>query len=806
MDGARPPFIGRLATVDALQRRGDAAATGRGGLTLVVGDGGVGKSLLLDRCAGEARRRGLKVLQGRAEGGDAGPPFLVLRRALESLRPDDETALPGDRAPLAFAATGSAAPALLGFAAGAAADDPGSRAVESRLLEVLGEPVGRSPGGTGGRAATLAAEFLELADRAPTALLLDDLHLADAPSLEALLEIAPRLSRHPLWIVATLLPFEALDDDRRSRLESIATAADAETVALGPFTAADVAAYVRAVHPELPVDDAATTRWLSQSGGNPSFLERILGVETRGGAPEAAGEPGREGPAEFVRRQLAGVTEEERRVLAVAAILGRSFPFALLVRAAGAEEERLAETVQRLVDRGLLRETADERVEFPSEAIRTTLDASLTEAHRRLLHRRAAAGLSALGPENESAVYALARHYHLGKVDDRAVLYNRRAGELAANAAAPGVARLHFERALESARRIDPHGATTLELELELALQLDRLGELAAAEKLLASARDEFADRPGIPAGHKTLLAIYLARIVSDQGRWDEADRLTEELLRTGPALTDYGELAIHRLRGEMRYFQGRYDESLHHHDAALAIARTMRNDREVAREMVRRANVLGMIPGRLDEAIEAYRFGSDALKALGDPAEAGYALLYLGVVLAQHGRLAESLAQLTESARLAEAARDPRRLGWALFNAADVEREMGEIDRARESNRRAREILGHVGDRMGLLETHIVEGKIDLADGALDAAELELLEAYRLVRDLGTPADELEVILRLAELAERRGDRASARSRLGELAGRDVPRLRPDLVPDLDRLARRIAPGEGGTADAAAP
>jgi ATP/maltotriose-dependent transcriptional regulator MalT len=255
--------------------------------------------------------------------------------------------------------------------------------------------------------------------------------------------------------------------------------------------------------------------------------------------------------------------------------------------------------------------------------------------------------------------------------------------------------------------------------------------------------------------------------------------------------------LALHRLRGETLYYFGRYVESLEEHDRALAIARRERDHREVALETVRRANVLGMIPGRFEEAVADYRRAIASLVDQGDNGEAAYALLYLGVVLSQHGRGDAGLDALKEARALAEQAHDQRRLGWSLFNIADLERERGHLADARTASQQAREILLKIGDRYGLVQTEIVQGKIHLQAGELDQAEVELLEAFRLVRELNIPADEAEVVLRLAETALARGDRAGAAAHLTELDRLDVDRVRPDLVTDYRNLAGHL--GEGG-------
>jgi tetratricopeptide (TPR) repeat protein len=160
-------------------------------------------------------------------------------------------------------------------------------------------------------------------------------------------------------------------------------------------------------------------------------------------------------------------------------------------------------------------------------------------------------------------------------------------------------------------------------------------------------------------------------------------------------------------------------------------------------------------------------------------------------------------MAEFAEAFRLAEKAQDPRRMGWALFNTADILRDAGQFVEAVEKAERAREILDRIGDRFGLVQSIIVRGKIAIDRGEYDLAEADLLEAYRLVRELNAPADEVDVVLRLAQLSYVRGDRASAQRRVAELERRNLPTLRPDVAEDFERLRKALATRE---ADADVP
>ena len=795
------PFVGRPEAVDALRRRSDSVRLGRGGLTVIEGESGVGKTTLVDGVVRDARAKGLRVLVARPRAVDNPPPYQLLKEALSGAggaAADRELLERPEVSPIAFApsaavsARSTTARPLVG---------PESWLLDESIIGSFSSSFGSSGGERQRYDQLLARELLDLAGPAPTMVVLEDVHLADEGSLEALQTLAPQLETHAVWVVLTRLPLAALPGPRRARLEAIERATEVEHVVLRPFNSGEAVEFVRSIAGEGHVPVEEITRWQSQSAGNPAFLEQLVRRRDRLSLhPPTPGADEAPEYAEYLARQLTDLPAPEERILAVAAVLGREFPFALLLKASDEDEEMLAELVQELVVRGILREGPEESLEFAREELRRQIYQRLTEARRRLIHRRAAEALEVAAAADVATIYALARHCYLGRVDEKAVAYNRLAAEFAARAHAPQVAREHLERAREVLARLRPPDLVNeLETAVELAVQLDLLGHLDEAEQLLKSTLTGLDASPEIPPALRAFAAVCLARIYSDQGRWEDVDRITAELL--GPSPTTLGPrtlLALHRLRGEYLYYRGRYDESLHEHDRALAIAMAQHDAREVALERVRRANVLGMIPGRFEEAIHDYREVISELLARGDQSEAAYAELFLGVVLSQYGRTEEGLDALRSARLHAEAAQDPRRLGWSLFNIADLERERGNLEIARKSNDEAHAILERIGDRYGLVQTYIIEGKIRLQSEELDPAELALLEAYRLARELNVPADEVEVLLRLAELALARQDRAQAEARTRELERLGIAKLRPDLAEDYDRFRERLGRGPG--------
>ncbi len=763
------PFLGRPEIRAAARERAGRFLRGGGAISVLEGEAGVGKSTLLAELVAEARRDGARILAARAHRTAEPAPFQWIREALRSAEP----AAGGELAPDPRAS-------------------PGDRIAE--LLRSLGAPSEplRAHGG-----APLAEELLDLARSRPTMVALEDLGYADPASLELVGHLVGLLEERPLWIVVTSPPVRELGAAARHFLDSLPRGPSVDRWSIRPLASGEIAAFARWVDPKRTVGPAEVAQWYSQTGGNPLFLEQILRAPRRSvpsfwEAARAAHEPWEE----FVRSRSAGLPPEERAVLAAASVLGGEFPFALLAAATGTEEERLAELLEHLVERGYLTEVSLDLIEFARDDLREPIYGALADAERVELHRRIARALEAEGSAREEAVFARAHHAYEGRLDHLAAEANREASRIAVRAGSFDTARRHLERALESHRREDPGGRPLeLELTLELALVLDRSGAPDRAEAILreAGAAGRADLRPGGIAAD--LVPIYLARILTDQGRWTEAAQLTRELLDgVGGRTPPEARLALYRLRGEIEYMRGDYPAAIRSQDRALEIARALGDAREVALTTVRRASALAQMPDCLDEAIPEYRAAIHDLLRRGDRAEAAYALLYLGATLAQNGRAAEGQRELEGAVALAEEASDFRQLGWALFTLAEIHRARGEFAIARRRNDRAREILGRIGDQFGEAQTHLIGGRIALGEGRPAEAEGALLEAFRLVRRLRSEPDEVEVLLRLAEAAWARGDRSLAEERRRALAAREVGHLRPDLAEAVRALDRSMA------------
>ena len=785
------PLIGRVDLYQALLRRRDEVHNGRGGITFLEGDIGVGKSTLLTALTDDSALHEFRVVSARSEP-QAPVPFQLVRAVVRAV--DREAAALSATRPSPLAYPYVAQPMISTSLASAV----GRTSAHARRTDALLFPsVAFGDSFQTDRVQLmeeLAAPLFALVDQVPVLVAIRDLQWTDEGSLDFLEYIAPRLESRRLWWIGTMPPLEQLDPLVRPAFERL-TALGAVRVRVRPLTETEVVDFVRWTSPGRTPAPEQVQRWFAQTGGNPMFLGQLVATPSARSAP---GPPTPWDAAEFLRQQIRSLSEKERRVLTIAAVIGSKSGFALLTRATDESEEALAETVEHLVHEGFLREAENEVFEFIREDLREELYSSLTDTRRRILHRRVAEAMEAAVTKEPESVFALARHYHLGRVDAKSLEYNERAARFAADAFLPGAALLHLERALEAHRRCRAeHLTEEVGLLLTMVQQLRRVGEFDRAERTLRQITDRSDMVAAATPQQRDLLPLYLAVVCSDQGRWDEADHLVRELIRVrGEQAWDPPvRLVAVRLAGELAYFRGDYAGALRYHAEGLATTKEMGDARETLLEEVRYARSLSMRPGELEASIDRLRTAAASLEQTGEKAEAAEAHMYIGVALALTRPPEEALVAFEQALRLAREANDPRRLGWALLEIVWPLHDLNRLEEAEARNHEAREQLERIGDRYGLAQTYVAEGKIRRSKNDPEGAEQVLKEALTLFEEQNMEADIVEVLLRLAEVDATRQKWSLVREQLADLDRRRITELRPDLAEDLERL-RALLPG----------
>lgn len=328
----------------------------------------------------------------------------------------------------------------------------------------------------------------------PYVIVLDDLHRADALSLELLQWLIDLLPRTKIMLVATLSHI-ALDlANARAPLTCVFGHRNASRVRLQRLSEGDVSRYARM---QFDDPDGVLGRMIyEKSEGNP-FLMRELTHQLWGSA--RAGERDLAVPSavlEPFRRGIASLDEEARGVLAYAAVIGRRFELPLLKRASGRGLCRLMSSIDSALERSAIIADADSRTafKFAHELWRVALYEPLSPAQRRTLHRTVAVALEEHSRSGNSVAIAdVAFHFHaaLPVSDlDRTVLYCRAAAHESVKLSAYTDALRHLRhahQAVDLMERPNPRLRASL-LKLE---ELCSRGGSAVEFALLAREPDE---------------------------------------------------------------------------------------------------------------------------------------------------------------------------------------------------------------------------------------------------------------------------------------------------------------------------
>src|SRR5262245_1063230 len=488
-------FIGRERELHDLQERWTRACDGRGGLVLLVGEAGIGKTRTAEELVARAGAGERSVLWGRCPEHEGAPAFWPWVQALRRHATQSD-------------------PAVLREDLGAAALDV------SRVIPTIRErlPELPAPGGSDVAEAQFRvfdaiAEWLRrTAAHDPLLVILDDLHWADQDSLLLLEHVAREARTARLLVVGTYRETEM----RRHEAAGLLARAG-ERIALHGFDARDVDAFVRA---SAVVPSAALVQDLRHtSDGNPFFLGELLRVlkatVLRGGA---AATGLRELPLEVrdaVRHHLEPLPEEARRQLAIAAVLGREFDLGPWRLACELPPERLLEHLAAAISAGIVQAVADApaRYRFAHALIRETLYADLPVSERAALHRRIARALEAEHGD-EAPVAALAHHYYqaapLGE-GANAIAYAQRAAARAEELFAHHEAVEHLERARAALAFVPPDYDLEQQVTLGLARAHWRAGDTITARAMFERAARQArarGDGPGVARAALSLSAV----------------------------------------------------------------------------------------------------------------------------------------------------------------------------------------------------------------------------------------------------------------------------------------------------------
>jgi DNA-binding SARP family transcriptional activator len=625
-------LVDRQEELERLEDVFKDAQNGAGGLVLISGESGIGKTRLVVEYLN--RHPGLTVLQGTGHELEAAVPYASLRQLFAEAASFLPPALV-EAQPVWLQSLATYFPTLLGRPAHrqAMASPPAEAAM-------LNEPLSRL--------------VVSLADAQPPGkplhFILDDLQWADGLTWDFLGLIARQATGLPLVILG-LCRLEDLPRERARLIRTLERSGLLRHFPLKRLTLDETKELSRQVLPSERMDDLFILRLHKESEGIPFFvieMARALQENARLAATPG-GMPGFVLPISIQRvieARLDRLSQPGQALLAVAAAIGRAFTFQFLLQVSQAPglsttTQEAVVLVEEWLQRGLVREVTytsgrsgrespSQRYDFAHDKIRQVAYASLSQARRQYVHRSIAEVFETSIPPAEPATLA----YHFARSDQplRALPYLTRAGEQALQIRSYQEARQFGLRAVSLLGRMPgPRERTErLDLNLQLAQAYAFTGDLDRALEIIQET-ERLADSLG-DAGHLAQIFHRSAQLFWLRGQPQAAGDYARRTLRFAEDLND------ERLQQAALRMLGRVGIALSMYDDAITYLQRYANQPRQPPDLAIVKGYLGVAYARVggwNRAMQAAQEGLELAEREGSSQAISFARMQLGFVYA---------------------------------------------------------------------------------------------------------------------------------------------------------------------------
>jgi class 3 adenylate cyclase/tetratricopeptide (TPR) repeat protein len=726
IEGLETPLVGRDQEMTTLRRAVNKLRQGRGQIVCLIGEAGLGKSRLLE----ELRLDWLAALtaQGSAAGWDhwstmgavsygTGDPYGMIKH---QIRQNCKVQL------------GDPAQVVRRKIAEGYSEYPQS--VKSRLQRAYAQLLGAQP--DDGSLPPLAGEDLkrelitstveafaaQIGDQ-PTVYAFDDVHWADAASVELLQQLLQLADTLPVMLLCTMRPY------REAPGWEIKVTAERDhphhytELTLRPLKVEDGEALVDGLLavPELP--QALRNTLLAKAEGNPFFLEEVVrtlidqGIlvpdtahREQGSARAAASAtPGRtngrtrwrvaadvdaadiaipDNVRALLTSRIDRLDEECRHTLQLASVIGRSFFYRVLEAVAQPIHDLTGQlsTLQRLDLVRELRRVPELEFSFRHALTRDAAYSSILRRRRRQFHGRVGEAMEKLYAEQlEEHAAELAHHFTEARDDERAMRYFAIAGEEAARVFANAEAILHYRRALalSEKQRVSSKELTDLYTRLGRALELDAQFDraLAVYEDMESLARER-GDR--VMELTSLMARVTVQAVPNAYHDADRAEQLGDRALGLARELGDrVAETRILWSMSVVYYFGYRLDQAIDCGERSLALARELDLCEQIAQTLNGLGSFCYLYSGRIDQAKAALREASDLWRDLGNLPMLADSLSSASVAHYYAGEYERAIALAREALQISESINNSWGQSYSKWMVGGAFWERGEPSRA---------------------------------------------------------------------------------------------------------------------------
>ncbi len=786
IEGLQSPIVGRDAELGILTGAVDQLFSGRGDILILTGEAGVGKSRLVEETF--AYSLGISLEQGKTMNwctGLCSPyketlylPFIDIIKQIADIHSDDQerTAcekllravedLGADQADETFPYIAH----LLAFSL-APQHEAKLKYLDPKELKTQTH-------------IAIVSLMMNYARRNPVVYCIDDLYLADAPTLECIrfmIETNPTMS-----CVLILISRPEKEKPWWRIREAILARPDAVELTIPRLTTENVRTISRHLLKIPKLSEKIIGSIVEQAEGNPFYLEELIklfiakGILVRRGkewhatsVPAGIAIPYTvEG---IIRARYDTMTPALRGVLAEMSVIGRTFSKKVLA-ACTAHGELLDQALAESAELGFITSSDGEAHSFTHAVIRDVIYSSLSAGKLRDLHLKAAQALESIYADRRSEISGLLfEHYRMTGRNDKTVEFGIQAGDTARRRYANQEA-IDLYQSLLKFLVGSAHTDRRRTVLMNLGRLYESTGEAPAARRHLEEAR-QISPNPMSEAEVDVLIADVF-QSVSDYAAALGIYQRAEQTLNSIPeaSRTDRIKEQIFDVRlgiAWVHYLTGKYEETSSILTGILSsLAET---DRSPVREIKARChNIMGSVYthlGRRQESFDSYQSALRLYESLDDMV--GQGVIYNNIIghFTDQGDFYRALEYLNRSHEIDLKTGNLLSRAISTYNMGETYHQLGDLSAAESRYREYLALNARINNRLGNGYGNWGLGSIFLDRGDLEAAQRHLDLARSIFEELGSRSLMTNVQLTQAALLRRKHEFKAALDLCSEVA-----------------------------------
>jgi tetratricopeptide (TPR) repeat protein/tRNA A-37 threonylcarbamoyl transferase component Bud32 len=448
--GKEIQLIDRVREMTILREAVDRAVRSEGGVVILHGEAGIGKTRLAKELGAYARLRGMQVLRGRCPAlfrMDGVPPYVlwneVIKDYLQICTPEQLYKVIG----FYPSEVCKLAPEV------------------KQKLGAIPQSLPISPEQERDRLFEAVSQFIaNISKEAPLLVVLDDLQWTDQSSLLLMHYLARTVDREPLVLLGT---YRDTDIDQKHPLSPVLTELNRErllqSVPLKRMPLVEVSEMIKQILEQDDVPKEFCRLVYEKTRGNPFFVEEVIKSlkeeeviyheENKWKVSEVSKIEFPETVKSVLKARISRLDEECQNALTMASFVGNDFTFDALCGVSGVEEDKLLGTMEKILRSGLVKERVirgEDVYSFADVMIRDVLHEEVSHLRHKKLHGTVGHALEKVYAKKIDEHFSeLALHFLESGEKDRALDYFLKAGEKAQKVYAHDEAFSYFQHALE---------------------------------------------------------------------------------------------------------------------------------------------------------------------------------------------------------------------------------------------------------------------------------------------------------------------------------------------------------------------